>query len=349
MGKCCIPSCRNSRERIPGLTFHQIPSNEPCRTKWMEVLTKNGVNAFTEWTLVCGEHFTHEDYKMTARKNFLLPSAVPSVFTIRPCRNAPKKRGRKPKALLLQQQQQQQFAARAGAPQRVTVLRSVVAGDADTADDDEDYDPRSGGSVGVRRTGRPRKRKVFTDMVVYMPKTASDAPQAEDDEDDAGEEDMQTITLTFPREDEDEDSASEEYGATSSAGKLSEGVRLEELSQQPAAATPDEAVQFSEGGEKQPPKNLNVIVFTNQPRPASSSVRTRTDDLGAGSVEVNESSSDYPGRPKRRCCQIQTQRLLFYKSVITKLRKRVLALEASLAEKERELAAIEAQKDLELL
>nr|XP_050023039.1 THAP domain-containing protein 11-like [Dermacentor andersoni] len=346
MGKCCIPGCRNSRERIPGLTFHQIPSNEPWRTMWMEVLTENGVKAFTEWTLVCGEHFTHEDYKMTARKNFLLPSAVPSVFTIRPCRNAPKKRGRKPKALLLHQQQQQ-FATRAGAPQRVTVLRSVVAEDADAADDDEDYDPRSGGSGGVRRTGRPRKQKVFTDMVVYMPKTASDPPQAENDEEDAGG-DMQTITLTFPREGEDGDGASEEYGATSSAAKSSDVVHLEEFSQ-PAAAASDEAVQLSESGDKQPPKNLNVIVFTNQRRPASTSARTRADDLGTGSAEVNESSSNYPGRPKRRCCQIQTQRLLFYKSVITKLRKRVLALEDSLAEKEKELAAIAAQKDLEMV
>ncbi|KAL1426763.1 hypothetical protein MTO96_017992 [Rhipicephalus appendiculatus] len=243
MGKCCIPGCRNSRERIPGLTFHQIPSNEPWRASWMEVLTKNGVKAFTEWTLVCGEHFTHEDYKMTARKNFLLPSAVPSVFTIKPCRNAPKKRGRKPKALL-QQQQQQLAATRLGEPQRVTVL-------------------------------------------------SEDLPQA---------------------------------------------------------ATPDaEALQGSEDvAKQQPPKNLNVIVFTNQPRPASTLTRSRTDDHNSAGV-VDDPSSDYPGNPRRRCCQIQTQRLLFYKSVITKLRKRVLALEASLAEKEKELASIEAQRDLDMV
>uniref|UniRef100_A0A131YL49 THAP domain containing protein n=1 Tax=Rhipicephalus appendiculatus TaxID=34631 RepID=A0A131YL49_RHIAP len=337
MGKCCIPGCRNSRERIPGLTFHQIPSNEPWRASWMEVLTKNGVKAFTEWTLVCGEHFTHEDYKMTARKNFLLPSAVPSVFTIKPCRNAPKKRGRKPKALL-QQQQQQLAATRLGEPQRVTVLRSVVAEGNDVADDDdEDYDPASD---GVRRTGRPRKRKVFTDMVVYMPKATSDGQRAENEE-------MQTITLTFPREDGDD--SEEHVDATSSSATLttSEVVRSEDL---PQAATPDaEALQGSDDvAKQQPPKNLNVIVFTNQPRPASTLTRSRTDDHNSAGV-VDDPSSDYPGNPRRRCCQIQTQRLLFYKSVITKLRKRVLALEASLAEKEKELASIEAQRDLDMV
>ncbi|XP_037288027.2 uncharacterized protein LOC119180977 [Rhipicephalus microplus] len=333
MGKCCIPGCRNSRERIPGLTFHQIPSNEPYRTSWIEALTKAGVKAFTEWTLVCGEHFRPEDYKMTVRKNFLLPSAVPSTFTIKPCKNAPKKRGRKPNALL-QQQQEQLAAARAGAPQRVTVLRSVVAEGNDFANDgDEDYDPVSD---GVRRRGRPRKRKVFTDMVVYMPKLTSD-----DQRDENGQ--TQAITLTFPREDGDD--RGERVDATSSSGTLetSEAVRSE------AVASDAEALQGSEDvTEQQPPKNLNVIVFTNQARPASTSTNSRTDDHSSAGAVV-ERSSDYPGNPRRRCCQIQTQRLLFYKSVITKLRKRVLALEASLAEKEKELASVEAQGDPDMV
>lgn len=339
MGKCCIPGCRNSRERIPGLTFHQIPSSEPWRTSWMEVLAKHGVESFTEWTLICGEHFTHEDYKMTARKNFLLPTAVPSVFTFRPCRNAPKKRGRKPKALLeklQKEQQQRQLAAQATQPQRVTVLRSVVAeGDDDVDEDDEDYDP----SGSVRRTGRPRKRKVFTDMVVYMPKATPDTQRSGDDE-------TQTITLSFPREDQ-EDAESEECVETSPATLPSEAVSNEDS---PQAAAPEDAaeVQGGEDGAKQPPKNLNVIVFTNQPRPASSSARSGTGANGSAEVAGNP-ATDYPGAPKRRCCQIQTQRLLFYKSVITKLRKRVLALEATLAEKEKELASLEAQRDIDMV
>lgn len=289
MGKCCIPNCRNSRERIPGLTFHQIPSNEPCRTLWMQVLTEHGVGAFTEWTLVCGDHFTHEDYKMTARKNFLLPTAVPSVFTVTPCKNLPRKRGRKPKALLLQQ---------AAQPQRVTVLRTVV----------ED---------GLRRTGRQRKQKLFTDMVVYMPKTATEEENA----------------LPSDCDDDDVSNADE----PSALGPPDE---LEESSQDAGTEPNDDASQGEAADDeaaKQPPKNVNVIVFTNQPRPAASS--------GIGDGETG--SSEQPNRPKRRCCQIQAQRLLFYRSVITKLRKRVLSLEACLAERDREVALLEAQREAE--
>uniref|UniRef100_A0A1E1XD44 THAP-type domain-containing protein n=1 Tax=Amblyomma aureolatum TaxID=187763 RepID=A0A1E1XD44_9ACAR len=340
MGKCCVPGCRNSRERIPGLTFHQIPSSEPSRTQWMDVLAKNGVKVFTEWTLVCGDHFTHEDYKMTARKNFLLPSAVPSVFTIKPCKNAPRKRGRKPKALL--QQQQQQAAQVTSAPQRVTVLRSVVAEDAELGEDDVD-DAEDDASGGVRRTGRHRKQKVFTDMVVYMPKAASESDLKLDE----GEAE-ETVTLTFPRQEDDDGDCPEEDGdasqdaASSVENQEAEATRLEE--QAPSDAQQSSISQGDDAGTKSPPKNLNVIVFTNQPRPGSGSARGRAADYGA---EVAETGLAV--RPKRRCCQIQTQRLLFYKSVIVKLRKRVLALEASLAEKERELAAIEAEKDVDMV
>lgn len=240
----------------------------------MEVLTEHGVDAFTEWTLVCGDHFTHEDYKMTARKNFLLPTAVPSVFTVTPCKNLPRKRGRKPKALLLQQQQQ---AAQA---RRVTVLRTVV----------EDEDGQ------LRRTGRQRKQKLFTDMVLYMPTTATEEGQNADD-------------------DVSDGNADEPSGL---------GPPLEESSQDAAGTEPN---------DEQAAKNVNVIVFTNQPRPAA---------IGDGEA----GSSEQPNRPpKRRCCQIQAQRLLFYRSVITKLRKRVLSLEACLADRDREVALFEAQKD----
>lgn len=239
----------------------------------MEVLTEHGVDAFTEWTLVCGDHFTHEDYKMTARKNFLLPTAVPSVFTVTPCKNLPRKRGRKPKALLLQQQQQ---AAQA---RRVTVLRTVV----------EDEDGQ------LRRTGRQRKQKLFTDMVLYMPTTATEEGQNADD-------------------DVSDGNADEPSGL---------GPPLEESSQDAG----------TEPNDEQAAKNVNVIVFTNQPRPAA---------IGDGEA----GSSEQPNRPpKRRCCQIQAQRLLFYRSVITKLRKRVLSLEACLADRDREVALFEAQKD----
>ncbi|KAK8763871.1 hypothetical protein V5799_033524 [Amblyomma americanum] len=338
MGKCCVPSCRNSRERIPGLTFHQIPSSEPSRTQWMDVLTKNGVKVFTEWTLVCGDHFTHEDYKMTARKNFLLPTSVPSVFTIKPCKNAPRKRGRKPKALL----QQQQAAQVTSTPQRVTVLRSVVAEDAELGEDDAD-DAEDDASGGVRRTGRHRKQKVFTDMVVYMPKATSESDLK------LGEDDAeQTVTLTFPRLEGDDDYRPDEDGgaskdaASSSENQEAELTRLEE--QAPGDSQQSSVSQGGDAGTKSPPKNLNVIVFTNQPRPGSGSARGRAADFGGEVAEAGLAT-----RPKRRCCQIQTQRLLFYKSVIVKLRKRVLALESSLADKERELAALEAERDIDML
>lgn len=270
----------------------------------MQVLTEHGVDAFTEWTLVCGDHFTHEDYKMTARKNFLLPTAVPSVFTITPCKNLPRKRGRKPKALLEATQQQQ--------PQRVTVLRTVVEGE-------------DGGR-------RPRKQKVFTDMLVYMPKTPSDAP-----------EDADPVALALASDDYDggDVSESDADGAIRAPGDAlappDEGL---DESYQNAGTEPND-VDASQGEvaaaaecSKEPPKNVNVIVFTNQPRPTASPT-------------VGDASSfeEQPSRPKRRCCQVQAQRLLFYRSVITKLRKRVLSLEACLAEKDREIALLEAGRE----
>lgn len=270
----------------------------------MQVLTEHGVDAFTEWTLVCGDHFTHEDYKMTARKNFLLPTAVPSVFTITPCKNLPRKRGRKPKALLEATQQQQ--------PQRVTVLRTVVEGE-------------DGGR-------RPRKQKVFTDMLVYMPKTTSDAP-----------EDADPVALALASDDYDggDVSESDADGAIRAPGDAlaPPGEGLDE-SYQNAGTEPND-VDASQGEvaaaaecSKEPPKNVNVIVFTNQPRPTASPT-------------VGDASSleEQPSRPKRRCCQVQAQRLLFYRSVITKLRKRVLSLEACLAEKDREIALLEAGRE----
>ncbi|XP_002413044.3 uncharacterized protein LOC8038936 [Ixodes scapularis] len=295
MGKCCIPGCRNSRERIPGLTFHQIPSGEPWRALWLDVLGKQGVQLFTEWTLVCGEHFTHEDYKMTARKNFLLPSAIPSVFKETTSSYVPKKRGRKPKS------------------QQAAVFRSLVAEDVDVPDDDDD----ASGAANPRRTGRQRRQKVYTDMVVYMPKTPGESVQGIEGSgggaDDGNLGETISFTLHQPPQDDGEVDGDPEYVASD------EDDDDGEESDKPASSDPAPG--------SQPPKNLNVIVFSNQPR--------RPTRPGGGS---EASVTDSEPRPKRRCCQIQTQRLLFYKSVIVKLRKRVLALEASLQEKEKELA-----------
>ncbi|CAN8027586.1 hypothetical protein HPB47_022688 [Ixodes persulcatus] len=296
MGKCCIPGCRNSRERIPGLTFHQIPSSEPWRALWLDVLGKQGVQLFTEWTLVCGEHFTHEDYKMTARKNFLLSSAIPSVFKETTSSYVPKKRGRKPKS------------------QQAAVFRSLVAEDVDVPDDADDDD--ASGAANPRRTGRQRRQKVYTDMVVYMPKTPGESVQGVEGSggraDDGNLGETISFTLHQPPQDDDEVDRDPEYVASDEDDDGDE-------SDKPASSDPTPG--------SQPPKNLNVIVFSNQPR--------RPTRPGGGS---EASVTDSEPRPKRRCCQIQTQRLLFYKSVIVKLRKRVLALEASLQEKEKELA-----------
>lgn len=305
MGKCCIPGCRNCRERIPGLTFHQIPSGEPWRTLWIDVLSKQGVQLFTEWTLVCGEHFTHEDYKMTARKNFLLPSAIPSVFKEPTTSHVPKKRGRKPKS------------------QQTTVLRSLVAEDGDVPDDDDDD---MGGAASPRRTGRLRKQKVYTDMVVYMPKPpeagTDSGEQGQGGDESGGGTDIGAETISFrfqqPPQDEPDDAEDPEYAESDEEDN-------EDSSDKPGVGSREVASNPKQAS--QAPKNVNVIVFSNQPR--------RLSRLGA---ESGPSATDTEPRPKRRCCQIQTQRLLFYKSVIVKLRKRVLALEASLQEKEKELA-----------
>lgn len=348
MGKCCVPSCRNSVVREPGLTFHQIPSNEPWRTEWIDVLRKQGVDGLTEWTLVCAEHFTHEDYKMTARKNFLMQTAVPSVFNVTVnSAPPPKKRGRKPK-------------------HQQATLRSVSeARSGDTEDDDPTY---------PRRTGRQRKRKVYQDMVVFMPNPPLGTEDAADQEgeiqtvvanvSDGGE--ARPVQITIPAADDEpiafrtetiaQDEESQGYsenanssdapsdGLPESTGTDRSDSRPAEfiltsntVVSNPAAST----VSTASGAEQQenandPPKNLNIIVFSSRPRPSVRPINASTDTDGGdrSTLEIGQS------RPKRRCCQIQTQRLVFYKSVIVKLRKRVLALEASLQEKKQELESL---------
>uniref|UniRef100_A0A2R5LK77 THAP-type domain-containing protein n=1 Tax=Ornithodoros turicata TaxID=34597 RepID=A0A2R5LK77_9ACAR len=343
MGKCCIPTCRNSVVREPGLTFHQIPSNEPWRTEWIDVLGEQGVNCLTEWTLVCAEHFTHEDYKMTARKNFLLQTAVPSIFN--PTIDSappPKKRGRKPKS---QQNIQRSFA------------------ETSRPDVDEEYDPSC-----PRRTGRQRKRKVYKDMVVFMPNPSSDA---EDGAVQRREGELPTVLaeisdgdgthpvqITIPATDEPiayrtEMIRSEEVDYESSGSADRNEAESEDQAEDAEVDKQDgEAVEFiltsdalvsnsttttvstrtESCAAQEPPKNLNVIVFSSRPRPTTSDRPCKVSRPAADEAEEP--------RPKRRCCQIQAQRLVFYKSVIVKLRKRVLALEASLQEKEKEIEAL---------
>ena len=106
---CCVPQCQNNRSKIiPGLTFHQFPSDQSLRKQWVVKIRRDVGKSFkvswwryrchfcahvfkltyylahfqiTNSTRVCSVHFKEGDFKTTLTgKRLLEKHAVPSVF-----------------------------------------------------------------------------------------------------------------------------------------------------------------------------------------------------------------------------------------------------------------------------
>ncbi len=81
--KCLVKYCENLFEIDKHVSFHQIPSDNERRKKWLEILKTNAclVDGFkiTTKTRICGDHFSIEDYRTGCKVKQLHPRAVPRV------------------------------------------------------------------------------------------------------------------------------------------------------------------------------------------------------------------------------------------------------------------------------
>ena len=104
---CCIPGCNsawgNSERKSTGISLFQVPSKEPDRAKWINVLKKyrrKGANdSFdpqNKKTFVCEFHFKDGDIRKTfgsSGRKVVRPGCVPSVFAFKS--TDPKRKKRK--------------------------------------------------------------------------------------------------------------------------------------------------------------------------------------------------------------------------------------------------------------
>ncbi|GBL93269.1 hypothetical protein AVEN_42702-1 [Araneus ventricosus] len=83
---CCIPNCNSSSvDKEPGLSFHEFPSKNHFRNRWLKVLTTRVASDFQldekTKTKVCSKHFKETDFSpMCSKRRRLKGCAVPSVF-----------------------------------------------------------------------------------------------------------------------------------------------------------------------------------------------------------------------------------------------------------------------------
>lgn len=78
---CCVPLCTNSKKKQPYLHFHDFPTNEHQRQKWVRAIRRDEGDTFIirkGSTLVCSRHFSDGDYRDGSVR--LITGAVPSRF-----------------------------------------------------------------------------------------------------------------------------------------------------------------------------------------------------------------------------------------------------------------------------
>ncbi|XP_069688559.1 peroxynitrite isomerase THAP4-like isoform X14 [Periplaneta americana] len=84
---CCVPFCR-ARKASPkyrGVSFHEIPSSDELRMKWLAVISREGDRKGSEWipsdhSVVCSLHFVKENFKENSKVKQLKTGSVPSLF-----------------------------------------------------------------------------------------------------------------------------------------------------------------------------------------------------------------------------------------------------------------------------
>ncbi|KAH9368597.1 hypothetical protein HPB48_004052 [Haemaphysalis longicornis] len=94
MPYCCVPRCKSwSGRKETGVSFHEIPSDQELREKWLKVISRDNwtPNSTSCYSTVCSRHFVPSDYKEGCSTRRLKKGAVPSVFQEYPSYLQPRK------------------------------------------------------------------------------------------------------------------------------------------------------------------------------------------------------------------------------------------------------------------
>ncbi|KAH8028523.1 hypothetical protein HPB51_017649 [Rhipicephalus microplus] len=98
MPYCCVPRCKSSsKQRTPGISFHEIPSDPELRAQWLNVISRDDwtPNTTSCHSTVCSRHFSSSDFKEVCEIRKLKKDAVSSIFEEYPLYlQPPKKRER---------------------------------------------------------------------------------------------------------------------------------------------------------------------------------------------------------------------------------------------------------------
>ncbi|KAH7966012.1 hypothetical protein HPB49_012872 [Dermacentor silvarum] len=80
---CCVPRCKSSsKQRTPGISFHEIPSDPELRAKWLKIISWDDwtPNTTSCYSTVCSRDFGSSDFKEGCKIRKLKKDAVPSIF-----------------------------------------------------------------------------------------------------------------------------------------------------------------------------------------------------------------------------------------------------------------------------
>ncbi|KAH7977064.1 hypothetical protein HPB52_023377 [Rhipicephalus sanguineus] len=87
MPYCCVPRCKSSnKQRTPGISFHEIPSNPELRAKWLKVVSRDDrtQNTTSCYSIVWSRHCGSSDVKERCKIRKLKKAVVPSIFEEHP-------------------------------------------------------------------------------------------------------------------------------------------------------------------------------------------------------------------------------------------------------------------------
>ncbi|KAH8009166.1 hypothetical protein HPB51_011064 [Rhipicephalus microplus] len=98
MPYCCVPRCKSSsKQRTPGISLHEIPSDPELQAKWLKVISRDDWTPNTKscYLTVCSRHCSSSDFKKGCKSCKLKKDAVASIFEeYPPYLQPPKKRER---------------------------------------------------------------------------------------------------------------------------------------------------------------------------------------------------------------------------------------------------------------
>lgn len=92
MAYCCVPHCcSDSKKKLEGVSFHEIPADLELREAWIKVIRRDKWTPCTtsNYSRVCSQHFKEADF-LEGKRRRLRKGAVPSVFQHYPLHLQPK-------------------------------------------------------------------------------------------------------------------------------------------------------------------------------------------------------------------------------------------------------------------